>query len=228
MHAAREKRKRADGDLRFSVMLVDNRDIVHVGLRVLLGRQEWVTRVISARRGEDAILLAERHEPRVAVIDLFVGEEYGTQICSAIRARTPDVRVLLTSSSATLTQHAARLAGADGFIAKDGEASELLDAIRAVATGAQQFVWRPAVARGSLSVRQQQILNLMAEGATNHGIADALGLSVDTVKHHTTLIYKRLDVPNRAAAVHLAQRLGLLAGPPAQADAWPPTIRHAA
>jgi DNA-binding NarL/FixJ family response regulator len=228
MHAAREKRKRADGDLRFSVMLVDNRDIVHVGLRVLLGRQDWVTRVISARRGEDAMLLAERHEPRVAVIDLFVGEEYGTQICSAIRARTPDVRVLLTSSSATLTQHAARLAGADGFIAKDGAASELLDAIRAVATGAQQFVWRPAVARGSLSVRQQQILNLMAEGATNHGIADALGLSVDTVKHHTTLIYKRLDVPNRAAAVHLAQRLGLLAGPPPQADAWPPTIRHAA
>jgi two-component system response regulator DesR len=228
MNSAEEKRKRADGrDLRFGVMLVDNRDIVHVGLRVLLGRQEWVTRVISARRGEDAILLAARHEPRVAVIDLFVGEEYGTQICSAIRARTPDVRVLLTSSSATLTQHAARLAGADGFIAKDGEASELLDAIRAVATGAQQFVWRPAVARGSLSVRQQQILNLMAEGATNHGIADELGLSVDTVKHHTTLIYKRLDVPNRAAAVHLAQRLGLLAGPP-QSDAWPPTIRHAA
>jgi LuxR family maltose regulon positive regulatory protein len=76
-------------------------------------------------------------------------------------------------------------------------------------------------------VRQQQILNLMAEGATNHGIADELGLSVDTVKHHTTLIYKRLDVPNRAAAVHLAQRLGLLEGPP-QSDAWPPTIRHAA
>jgi DNA-binding NarL/FixJ family response regulator len=67
----------------------------------------------------------------------------------------------------------------------------------------------------------------MAEGATNHGIADELGLSVDTVKHHTTLIYKRLDVPNRAAAVHLAQRLGLLEGPP-QSDAWPPTIRHAA
>jgi two-component system response regulator DesR len=228
MNPAEDKRKRLENrDLRFGVMLVDNRDIVHVGLRVLLGRQDWVTRVISARRGEDAILLAERHEPRVAVIDLFVGEEYGTQICSAIRARTPDVRVLLTSSSATLTQHAARLAGADGFIAKDGAASELLDAIRAVATGAQQFVWRPAVARGSLSVRQQQILNLMAEGATNHGIADALGLSVDTVKHHTTLIYKRLDVPNRAAAVHLAQRLGLLAGPP-QAEAWPPTIRHAA
>jgi DNA-binding NarL/FixJ family response regulator len=214
-------------DLRFGVLLVDNRDIVHVGLRVLLSRQAWVTRVLSARCGDDALLLAVRHAPRVAVIDLFVGEEYGTQICSAIRTRMPDVHVLLTSSAATLTQHAARLAGADGFIAKDGPASELLGAIRAIATGAQQFVWRPEVARGSLSARQQQILTLMAEGATNHSIADALGLSVDTVKHHTTLIYKRLDVPNRAAAVHLGQRLGLLTGA-AQPDARAPAIRHAA
>jgi DNA-binding NarL/FixJ family response regulator len=198
-----------DNDLRFGVLLVDNQDIVHIGLRVLLARQEAVTRVLSARRGVDAVLLAERHEPAVALIDLFVGEEYGTRICGEIRARAPRVQVLLTSASATLTQHAARVAGAAGFIAKDCPAKELLAAIEAVARGGQ-FVWRPEVARGVLSQRQQQILNLMAEGLTNHGIADALGLSVDTVKHHTTLIYRRLDVPNRAAAVHLAQRLGLL------------------
>jgi DNA-binding NarL/FixJ family response regulator len=201
-----------NGDLRVGVLLVDNRDIVHVGLRVLLGHQEWVTRVLSARRGSDAILLAERHQPRVAVIDLFVGEEYGINICRAIRDRTPGVRVLLTSSSATLTQHAARVAGASGFVAKDCSATELLGAIRAVAAEGPRFVWRPEVARGLLSRRQQQILNHMAEGATNARIAESLGLSVDTVKHHTTLIYKRLDVPNRAAAVHLAQGLGLLTG----------------
>jgi DNA-binding NarL/FixJ family response regulator len=202
-----------NADLRVGVLLVDSQDIVHVGLRVLLGRQEWVTRVLSARRGADAVLLAERHEPGVAVVDLFVGEEYGINICSAIRERVPSTSVLLTSSSATLTQHAARVAGASGFIAKDCTATELLAAIRTVAAGGQRFVWRPEVARGLLSRRQQQILNLMAEGATNPRIADSLGLSVDTVKHHTTLIYKRLDVPNRAAAVHLAQRLGLLTGP---------------
>jgi DNA-binding NarL/FixJ family response regulator len=204
-----------DNDLRFAVLLVDNQDIVHLGLRVLLARQESVTRVLSARRGADALLLAQRHQPAVALVDLFVGEEYGTQICAEIRARAPEVRVLLTSSSATLTQHAARVAGASGFIAKDCPATELLTAIRTVARGGQ-FVWRPEVTRGLLSQRQQQILNLMAEGLTNHGIADALGLSVDTVKHHTTLIYRRLDVPNRAAAVHLAQALGLLSPTPVQ------------
>jgi two-component system response regulator DesR len=225
-----------NADLRVGVLLVDSQDIVHVGLRVLLGRQEWVTRVLSARRGADAVLLAERHEPAVAVIDLFVGEEYGINICSAIRERVPGTSILLTSSSATLTQHAARVAGASGFIAKDCTAAELLGAIRTVAAGGQRFVWRPEVARGLLSRRQQQILNLMAEGATNPRIADTLGLSVDTVKHHTTLIYKRLDVPNRAAAVHLAQRLGLLTGAqltiaggpePTRHPAQPP-IRHAA
>jgi DNA-binding NarL/FixJ family response regulator len=202
--------KPADGGQRFGVLLVDNRDIVHVGLRVVLQGQSWVTRVVSARRGADAVLLAARHEPRVAIVDLFVGDEYGVHICGAIRAHVPKVRVLLTSSSTTLTQQAARVAGASGFIAKDCAATDLLAAVRAVAGDASDFVWRPEVARGLLSLRQQEILNLMAEGYTNHRIADAIGLSVDTVKHHTTLIYRRLEVPNRAAAVHLAQRLGLL------------------
>jgi DNA-binding NarL/FixJ family response regulator len=218
-----------DNGLRTGVLLVDNRDIIHLGLRVLLARQEWVTRVVSAKRGADAVLLAERHRPRVAVIDLFVGSEYGVNICRAVRERSPDTRVLLTSSSTVLTQHAARLAGATGFIAKDTAATEMLAAIRAVAQSNPRFVWRPEVSRGPLSRRQQQILNLMAEGATNPHIAELLGLSLDTVKHHTTLIYKRLQVPNRAAAVHLAQRLGLLSpAPPAEQQRPRPPLQEAA
>jgi two-component system response regulator DesR len=209
-------------DARFGVLLVDNRDLVHIGLRVVLRRQPWVTRVLGARRGADAVLIASRREPRVALVDLFVGEEWGTDICGAIRAHSPNVRVLLTSSSGSLTQHAARAAGASGFVAKDCPIPDLLAAIRAVGEDGQPFVWRPEVARGSLTVRQQQILNLMAEGATNHAIADALGLSLDTIKHHATLMYRRLGVRNRAGAVHLGQRLGLLsaAGAP-----HPPPIR---
>ena len=212
-----------NSELRAGVMLVDNLDVVHLGLRVLLSREEWVIRVLSARRGADAVLLATRHRPRVALVDLFVGEEYGVDICTAIRERAPDVHVLLTSSSTTLTLHAARVAGASGFVAKDSSAAELLAAIRAVAVDAPRFVWRPEAARGRLTARQQQILNLMADGATNARIADSLGLSLDTVKHHTTMIYRRLEVPNRAAAVHLAERLGLLTGSPSATDM--PTAR---
>jgi two-component system response regulator DesR len=195
---------------RGSVLLVDNQDLIHIGLRVVLQRQDWVTRIIGARRGEDAVLLAARHEPRVALVDLFVGEEFGAEICSAIRREAPAVRVLLTSSARSITQHAARAAGASGFVPKDGTAAELVDTLRAVASGEDPFVWRPEVMRGLLSERQRQILDLMAEGETNRTIAETLGLSVDTVKHHTTLIYRRLDVRNRAAAVHRGQRLGLV------------------
>lgn len=195
---------------RGSVLLVDNQDLIHVGLRVVLQRQDWVTRIIGARRGADAVLLAERHAPRVAVIDLFVGDEFGTEISAAICERARDVRVLLTSSARSITQHAAREAGALGFVAKDVPATEFVNSIRTVAMGEDPFVWRSDVARGALSGRQQQILELMAQGATNRTIAQILGLSVDTVKHHTTLIYRRLDVRNRAAAVHHGQQLGLL------------------
>jgi two-component system response regulator DesR len=225
----------ARDDPRFGVLLVDNRDIVHIGMRVVLQRQPWVTRVLGARRGDDAVLIASRHRPRVALVDLFVGEEWGMHICGAIRAHAPDVRVLLTSSSGSVTQHAARAAGAAGFVAKDAPVPQLLATLRAVAEGEQQFVWRPEVARGALTVRQQQILELMAEGATNRAIADALGLALDTVKHHATLIYRRLDARNRAGAVHQGQRLGLLTAvgapsPPVEASqrlerrasAWPP------
>jgi two-component system response regulator DesR len=221
---------------RLGVLLVDNRDIVHIGLRIVLQRQRWVTRVLSARRSADAVLIASRHQPEVALVDLFVGDEWGTQICGALLEAAPDLRVLLTTSSGWLSQQDARAAGASGFVAKDSPVPELLAAIRAVADGEQHFVWRPEVARGALSARQQEILNLMAQGATNHAIADALGLSLDTIKHHATLMYRRLDVRNRAEAVHLGQRLGLLtphapAQPPAHGDdrarAWPPMRRAA-
>src|SRR5689334_18709263 len=113
--------------VRGSVLLIDNQDLIHVGLRVVLQRQDWVTRIIGARRGQDALLLAERHQPPVAVLDLFVGEEFGTEISAAILETAPDVRVLLTSSARSITQHAAREAGAVGFIAKDAPATEFVD-----------------------------------------------------------------------------------------------------
>ena len=195
---------------RGGILLVDDQDLIHIGLRVVLRGQDWVTRVIGARCGADAVLLAARHQPRLALVDLFVGDEFGTEICTAIRREAPAMRVLLASTARSISQHAAYAVGASGFVSKDSPAAELVDTIRSVAAGQNPFVWRPEVVRGSLSERQQQILNLMAQGATNHGIAQTLGLSVDTVKHHTTSIYRRLGVRNRAAAVHLGQRLGLL------------------
>lgn len=197
--------------VRGSVLLVDNQDLVHIGLRLVLQRQDWVTRIIGARQRSDAIMLAVRHQPRVALVDLFVGDEFGTEICVAIRRAAPGVQVLLTSSGRSISQDAARAAGAAGFVPKDGSVWELLNALRGAANGECRFTRQPENVHGvALTSRQQEILELMAEGATNSKIARTLDLSVDMVKHHTTAIYRRLEVTNRAAAVHRAQRLGVL------------------
>jgi DNA-binding NarL/FixJ family response regulator len=206
--------------VRGSVLLVDNQDLVHVGLRLVLQRQDWVTRIFGARQRSDAILLAARHQPRVALVDLFVGDGFGTEICVAIRREAPAVQVLLTSSGRSITQEAAHAAGAAGFVAKDGSVWDLLNALRSAASGESRFTRQPENVHGALSPRQQEILELMAQGATNSKIARTLDLSVDMVKHHTTAIYRRLDVTNRAAAVHRGQWLGVLQ-PDASGPQWP-------
>jgi two-component system response regulator DesR len=198
---------------RLGVLLVDNHDVVHIGLTVLLRRERWVGRVLQARTGAEAVWLAARYVPAVAIVDLYVGEELGTQICGAIRARIPDVRVLLTSSSGTLPEHVVRGCGAAGFIAKDRAANDVLRAVYHVAQNGGGFIWQPDVPRGTLSRRQQQILGFIAEGATNRDIAAALGLSAETIKQHTSALYRCLGVRNRAEAVHRAQSVGLLTGP---------------
>jgi two-component system response regulator DesR len=205
------------------VLLVDNQDLVHIGLRLVLQRQDWVTRIIGARQRSDAIMLAVRHQPRVALVDLFVGEEFGTEICVAIRRAAPAVQVLLTSSGRAVTQDAARAAGAAGFVPKDGSVWDLLNALRGAANGDQPRTRQPEPVHGALTARQQEILELMAGGATNGRIAQLLDLSVDMVKHHTTAIYRRLDVTNRAAAVHRAQWLGVLP-PEVREPRWSPGL----
>jgi DNA-binding NarL/FixJ family response regulator len=184
--------------VRGSVLLVDNQDLVHIGLRVVLQRQEWVTRILGARQGADALLLAARHQPRVALVDLFVGDEFGIEISAAIRREAPAVRVLLTASGRALTQEAARAAGAAGFVPKDRSVWDVLNALRSVASREGPRIRHLAAVPGAFSTAQQEVLELMAQGATNGTIAAALGVSLDTVKHQ---------------AVHRAQLLGLLQGP---------------
>ena len=86
------------GDRRLRVLVVDDHDVVHWGFRLMLGEQPWVERCLSARNGDEAIELARRYEPHVALVDLFVGEESGAEICERLRlpgaehARAADLR----------------------------------------------------------------------------------------------------------------------------------------
>jgi DNA-binding NarL/FixJ family response regulator len=193
------------------VLVVDDHDVVQWGFRVLLGGQPWVERCLAARTGAEALELAGRYEPQVALVDLFLSGESGADVCESIRRVSPDTRVLLISGAGRMSPAAARAAGASGFISKDLDASEVVSAVRAVGRGLTVFARTEAQPAPLLSEREREVLGLISAGSTNREIAQQLYLSPHTVKEHTSALYRKLGVRNRAEAVQKAQRVGLLA-----------------
>jgi len=119
--------------------------------------------------------------------------------------------VLLISGAGRISPNAARAAGAAGFVSKDLPAEEIARAVRAVGLGRSVFPPQEELPGAMLTSREREVLSLIADGATNREIAEALYLSPHTVKEHSSSLYRKLDARNRADAVVRAQRLGLLA-----------------
>jgi DNA-binding NarL/FixJ family response regulator len=198
-------------DRKLRVLVVDDHEVVHWGLRLMLGEQPWVERCLSARNGQEAMALLTRYQPHVALVDLFVGQESGAEICERLRAESPNTNVLLISGAGRINPNAARAAGASGFISKDWPAADIAGAVRMVGLG--MTVFRPSESTAGnpkLTEREREVLDWIGSGATNREIAEQLFLSPHTVKEHTSSLYRKLAVRNRAEAVQKAQRLGLI------------------
>jgi DNA-binding NarL/FixJ family response regulator len=195
---------------KLSVLVVDDHDVVHWGFRLMLTQQPWVQRCLSAHSGREALSLITRYRFHVALVDLFIGEESGAEICERLRETEPSLRVLLFSGAGEISPRAARAAGASGFAYKDWPARRIAGAVRLVGLG--KTVFEPHDHQGAmgLSERERAVLELMASGATNPEIGEALHLSKHTVKEHSSAVYRKLGVRNRTEAVQRAQRLGLL------------------
>jgi DNA-binding NarL/FixJ family response regulator len=198
-------------DRRLRVLIVDDHEVVHWGFRLMLGEQPWVERCLSARTAAEAMALAARYQPHVALVDLFVGQESGAEICERLRSHSPSTHVLLISGAGRISPSAARAAGAAGFISKDWPAADIAGAVRMVGLGMTVFRPHEAPQGPPLSDREREVLEAIASGATNREIAGELYLSPHTVKEHTSSLYRKLGVRNRAEAVQRAQRLGLIA-----------------
>jgi DNA-binding NarL/FixJ family response regulator len=196
---------------RLSVLVVDDHDVVHWGFRLMLTQQPWVERCVSAHTGAEALAIAARYRPHVALVDLFIGEESGAEICERLRAAEPATRVLLFSGAGEISASAARAAGASGFAYKDWPARRIAGAVRLVGLGGTVFERHETQGALGLTERERAVLELMASGATNPEIGEALHLSKHTVKEHSSAVYRKLGVRNRTEAVQRAQRLGLLA-----------------
>jgi len=199
----------ADGRKR--VLVVDDHDVVHWGFRQMIGQLDWVERCLSARTGDEALDLTRRYSPDVALVDLFLGEESGPDVCERLRSARPELRVLLISGAGRISVTTARACGAIGFVPKDWPAADIARAVRQVALGQPLHEENaPAAPPVTLTGRERDVLERIAGGATNREIADALHLSPHTVKEHTSALYRKLEVRNRAEAVQRAQRVGLL------------------
>ena len=209
------------------ILLADDHTVVRQGLRkVLEERPEWQV-VAEAGDGREAVRLCEQHKPDVAVVDVAMPLLNGIEATRQITRRTPQTRVLVLSmysDEAYVTQMLK--AGATGYLLKDSADVDLLEAVQAVSQGKSFF--SPAVARlmsddyarqrgdhavdryESLSEREREIFQLVAEGRTNKEIAALLFISPSTVETHRARVMEKLDLHSAAEIVLYAVRRGVI------------------
>ena len=208
------------------ILLADDHTMVRQGLRkVLEERPEWQV-VAEAGDGHEAVRLAELHKPDVAVLDVAMPLLNGIEATRRIAKRVPQTRILVLSmysDEAYVTQM--MKAGAAGYLLKDSAGVDLLEAVQSVAQGKSYF--SPAVARlmlddyarqrgtdddryESLSDREREIFQLIAEGKVNKEIATLLFISLSTVETHRARIMEKLDLHSAAEIVLHAVRRGVI------------------
>ncbi|HEX6581077.1 MAG TPA: response regulator transcription factor [Actinomycetota bacterium] len=196
-----------------SLLIVDDHEVVRVGLATLLGRRDDLRLAGVAASGAEGVALASKTRPDVVVMDVRMPGESGIEACREIRSCLPGTRVLmLTSYADEDAVLASILAGASGYLLKDTTGQDLAEAILRVAAGASLL--DPAVtglvlsrlkadsglAEGALTDRERQILELIALGKTNREIGEVLYLAEGTVRNLVSGILAKLGVGTRAEA----------------------------
>ncbi|HLF57790.1 MAG TPA: response regulator transcription factor [Thermoanaerobaculia bacterium] len=201
------------------VLLADDHAIVREGLRELLEEEPGLAVVAEAGDVAATVERAIAVRPDVALVDILMPDGSGIEALRRIRARAPEVRVvLLTSVEDESAIREAVAAGAAGYLLKDLSRAELVRAVRDAAAGrlvlhpeAQRILARPAEPSPlhALTPRERSVLELLAQGRSNRQIAIRLDLTEGTVKGYVSTIFDKLHVQDRTTAALLAVRHGL-------------------
>lgn len=209
------------------ILIVDDHGLVRDGLRTLLDSQDGLHVVGDARTADEALALARHLLPDVVVLDVHLPDRDGYEICGEIREFSPNTRILMFSGLAegSALVEAAK-AGADGFVSKETDNAEIIDAVRRVAEGAAvlgessaQAMFRhlrrqkPVSKLSALSDREREVLALLAEGLTNREIAARLFISEKTVRNHVSGVLRKLGFRHRTEAALFAAPLRGELGP---------------
>ena len=207
------------------MMLVDDHEVVRLGLRALFEQTKKIDVVAEAGTVADAIERAAKHRPDLVLMDLRLPDGTGLDACRDILSANPDTRVLfLTSHSDEEAVTSTILAGASGYLLKEIGSKALIDAIDTVYSG--ESILDPKVTKAvlnrmsllaagtvarratdeKLSPQERRILGLVVEGKTNKEIAKALELSDKTVKNYLSNAFQKLGVRRRSHAAALFER----------------------
>jgi two-component system, NarL family, response regulator NreC len=204
------------------IVLADDHVLVRQGLKALLEREGFQV-VAEASDGQEALRHVELLQPDIAVMDISMPILNGLNAAREMSRSFPKTKIIL------LTQHdegqyisEAMDAGVKGYVLKNQVASDLLQAIRQVSRG--QVYLSPGVSRGvmeayqsksekskhSLTLRERQVLQLIAEGKSTKDVASLLGISVKTAESHRTRLMNKLDIHETASLVRYAVRQGMV------------------
>lgn len=209
---------------KYRVMVVDDHPVFRAGLCAIIDGAPDLTVVAEATTGLEAVELAASTRPDVVLMDLQMPDLGGVEATRRILDQAPTTRVLvLTMIDRDAALAASLRAGARGYLLKGADRTEVINAIRAVASGeavlsAQMADRLPALLTATpqsrtdfpnLTARENQILTLLAEGRDNADIAHELALSLKTVRNYVSSILTKLEVPGRAQAVVKARDAGM-------------------
>ncbi|CAG5084224.1 LiaR [Thermobacillus xylanilyticus] len=213
-------------DQPIKVLLVDDHEMVRIGLAAVLDTEEGIEVVGEASNGQEGLRLAQMYKPDVVLMDLVMDGMDGVETTRRLMEMLPECKVIvLTSYIDDSKMYPVIEAGAFSYLLKTSRATEIAEAIRAAARG--QSVLESQVAakmmnrfrqpqraqapapHESLTEREMEVLKLLAQGMSNQEIADKLFIGVKTVKYHITNIFSKLGVEDRTQAAIYAHKQGL-------------------
>jgi NarL family two-component system response regulator LiaR len=198
------------------VMLVDDHNVVRSGLATFLRAYEDLDLVGEAKNGREALNLCRKKKPDVILMDLMMPEMDGIAATQAILAEYPDIKIIaMTSFEDEELVQGVLAAGAISYLLKNVTSDELAKAIRDAVSGRSTLSPEAATAlihatrptkqpSPGLTEREKEVLNLVVQGQSNQQIADAMVISIATVKAHISNILSKLQVSSRAEAIAYA------------------------
>lgn len=212
------------------ILIIDDHPLFREGIKTIIARQKGFEVVDEAGTGREGFEKASQLKPDVVLLDISLPDETGMEVARKIRHHLPRTRIMILSMHSKIDYIVeAFQSGATGYVVKESAAERLAQALEAVTSGEyflDTSISHEVIAKlmnspvkeakvsdagyGKLTSREQEIMRMLAEGASKSLIAERLCISIKTVENHRANIMRKLDIHSAMELVRYAARLGLI------------------